>query len=117
MAARANEYSQGKVSGLRVAPSIVREFEMDVHTLPYLKWITNKDFMYRAGSSARHCVAAWMGEGWGRKDTCVCMSESLPGTPEMSQQRHNVVNRLYANANKKFKKKKRVASLPQEMVS
>ena len=45
MAARANEYSQGKISGLRVAPLIVREFEMDVHTLPYLKWITNKDLM------------------------------------------------------------------------
>ena len=50
---------------------------------------------------------------WGRKDTCVCMSESLPHTPE-------TVTTLLIDympiENKKFFKK-RVASLPQEMVS
>ena len=28
---------------LMVARRIVREFEMDMYTLSYLKWITNKD--------------------------------------------------------------------------
>ena len=50
---------------------------------------------------------------WGRKDTCVCMSEFHPCTPE-------TVTTLLIDympiENKKFFKK-RVASLPQEMVS
>ena len=33
---------------------IVREFGMDMDTLLYLKWITNKDLLYRTGNSA-HC--------------------------------------------------------------
>ena len=32
---------------------IVREFGMDVYTLPHLKWITNKDLLYSTGNSAR----------------------------------------------------------------
>ena len=31
---------------------IVREFGMDIYTLLYLKWITNKDLMYSTGNSA-----------------------------------------------------------------
>ena len=36
-------------------------------TLLYLKWITNKDLLYRycTGNSAQGYVAAWMGEGFG----------------------------------------------------
>ena len=44
---------------------IVREFRMDVYTLLYLKWITNKDLLYSTGNSAQCYVAAWMGEEFG----------------------------------------------------
>ena len=40
---------------------IVREFGMDMYTLLYLKWITNKDLLYSTGNSAQCYVAAWMG--------------------------------------------------------
>ena len=40
-----------------------REFEMDMCTLLYLKWITNKDLLYSTGNSAQCYVAAWMGGG------------------------------------------------------
>ena len=31
---------------------VVREFGMDMYTLLYLKWITNKDLLYRTWNSA-----------------------------------------------------------------
>ena len=34
---------------------------MDMYTLLYLKWITNKDLLYSTGNSAQCDVAAWMG--------------------------------------------------------
>ena len=34
---------------------------MDMYTLPYLKWITNKDLLHSTGNSAQCYVAAWMG--------------------------------------------------------
>ena len=37
---------------------IVREFEMDMFTLPYFKWITNKDLQYSTRNSAQCYVAA-----------------------------------------------------------
>ena len=36
---------------------IVREFGMDMYTLLYLKWITNKDLLYSTGNSAQCDVA------------------------------------------------------------
>ena len=41
---------------------IVTEFGVDVYTLLYLKWITNKDLLYSTGHSLQGYVAAWMGE-------------------------------------------------------
>ena len=39
-----------------------REFGMDMYTVPYLKWITNKDLLlYNTGSSAQCYVTAWVG--------------------------------------------------------
>ena len=38
-----------------------REFGMDMYTLLYLKWITNKDLSYSTGNSVQCDVAAWMG--------------------------------------------------------
>ena len=40
---------------------IVMEFGVDVYTLLYLKWITNKDLLSCTGNSAQCHVAAWMG--------------------------------------------------------
>ena len=40
---------------------MVRELGMDIYTLLYLKWITNKDPLYSTGNSAQCYVAARMG--------------------------------------------------------
>ena len=42
-----------------------REFRIDVYTLLYLKWITNKIMLYNTGNSAQCDVAAWMGGEFG----------------------------------------------------
>ena len=44
---------------------------MDSYTLPYLKWINNKDLLYSTGSSAQSDVAVWRGGEFGGE--CVCM--------------------------------------------
>ena len=44
---------------------------MDMHTLLYLKWITNKDLLYSTGISAQWYVAAWMGGEFGGEWTHV----------------------------------------------
>ena len=36
------------------------EFGMDMYTLLYLEWITNKDLLYNSGNSAQCYVAAWI---------------------------------------------------------
>ena len=51
MTAKEEEWGEG----------IVREFGIDMYTLLYLKWITNKDLLYSIGNSTQCCVAAWMG--------------------------------------------------------
>ena len=33
---------------------------MDIQTLLYLKWITNKDLLYSTGNSAQWYVETWM---------------------------------------------------------
>ena len=54
---------------------ILREFEMNMYTLLYLKWITNKDLLYSPGSSVQ-CYVDGRGV-WGRMDMCICKAESL----------------------------------------
>ena len=44
---------------------IVREFGMDMFTLLYLRWMTNKDLLYSTGDSAQCYMAAWIGEEFG----------------------------------------------------
>ena len=39
---------------------IVKELEMDMCTLLYIKWITIKDLLYSTWNSAKCYVAAWM---------------------------------------------------------
>ena len=56
----------------------VEEFGMDMYTLLYLKWISNKGLLCSSvlGDSLD-------GRGvWGRMDTCICMAESLCCPPE-----------------------------------
>ena len=43
-------YGRGKGGGRD------REFGIDIYTLPYLKWITNKDLLYSTGNSAQYYV-------------------------------------------------------------
>ena len=60
-----------------------REFWVDMYTLLYLKWITNRFLPYSTGNSGQWYVAAWMGgEFEGRTDTYICMAESLCCLPE-----------------------------------
>ena len=54
---------------------IVREFEMDVYTLLYFKWITNGDLL-ELYSMICDSQSEWKGS-WGRMDTLLCMAESL----------------------------------------
>ena len=88
------------VTGGRVGGRIVRELGMDLSTLLYLKWITNKDLLQSTGNSAQCYVAAWMeGKFWGRIDTCVCMAEPLHCSPELS---HGLLISYSPIQNKKY---------------
>ena len=44
----------------RMGGGTVRECGMDMYTLLYLQWVTNKDLLYSARNSAQCYVAAWM---------------------------------------------------------
>ena len=49
-------------AGGRMGEGIVREFRMDMYTLLYLKWITNKNLLCSTGNSAQRYVApGWEG--------------------------------------------------------
>ena len=39
-----------------VGEGIVKEFGIDLYTLLYLKWITNKELLYSTGNSAQYYV-------------------------------------------------------------
>ena len=38
---------------------------MDMYPLLYLKWVTNKEFLYSTWNSVQRYVAAWMGAEFG----------------------------------------------------
>ena len=44
---------------------IVKHLGNVMHTLLYLKWITNKDLLHSAWNSAQCYVSGWMGSGFG----------------------------------------------------
>ena len=54
-------------SGEGHGEGIVREFGIDMYTLLYLKWITNKDLLYSTRNSAQCYMAAWMGREFERE--------------------------------------------------
>ena len=52
---------------------MVKEFGMDMYTLLYVKWKTNKALLRSTGNSAQCYVVAWMGGVVGEnRYTCVC---------------------------------------------
>ena len=61
---------------------IIREFGINMYTLIYLKWITNKDLLYSIWNSAQCCVVAWMEGESGGECICVCIAESFCCSPE-----------------------------------
>ena len=61
---------------------MVREFEMDMYTLLYFKWITNKDLLYSTWNSDHCYVAAWMRGEFGGEWVHVCVYLS-PFTVQM----------------------------------
>ena len=61
---------------------IVREFGINMYTLLYFKWITNKDLLNSTGNSAQCYEAARMTEEFGRERVHVCMTESFCCPPE-----------------------------------
>ena len=44
-----------------------RKVGLDMYTLLYLEWITNKDLLYSTWNSVQCYVAAWMGGVFGRE--------------------------------------------------
>ena len=48
-----------------MAGGIVREFETDMNTQLYLKWISNKNLLYSTENSSQCYGAAWMGGEFG----------------------------------------------------
>ena len=46
---------------------IVREFEVDMHTMLYLKLITNKDLLYSTWDSSQYYAVAWIEWETGRE--------------------------------------------------
>ena len=47
--------------------AIAGEFEINMYTLLYFKWIANKILLYGTGNSAQSYVATWMGREFGRE--------------------------------------------------
>ena len=69
-----------------------RELWMDVYTVLYLKWITNKYLL----SSTWNVKCSLVGRGfWSRMDTCICITEFLHCSPEAITMLF--VNWLYPN--------------------
>ena len=68
--------------GGRRGEGIVGELGMDIYTLLYLKWITNKDLLYSRVLSSIVCDSLDGRGVWRRMDTWICMADSLWYSPE-----------------------------------
>ena len=62
---RLTDFEKEIMVGRSRGEGIVREFGMNMYTLLYLKWITNKDPLYSTWNSAQCYVTAWMGKEFG----------------------------------------------------
>ena len=65
MNSQSKQTQRRNLTVVELGKGIVREFGMDMCTLLYIKWITNKDLLCSAGSSSQCYVAAWMGGEFG----------------------------------------------------
>ena len=63
--------------GVKGEEGIVREFEIDMHTLLYLKWMTGEDLLYSTGTLLNIVWQPGWKRGLGRTDICIRMAESL----------------------------------------
>ena len=81
------------------------EFGMDMYTLLYLKWITNKDLLHRTWNSAQCYVAGWkggkLGGEWRYMCVCVCVY-LIPFTVHLKLSQY--FHRLYPKTKLKVKK-------------
>ena len=88
---------------VKTQSSIVREFGINMYSLLYLKWISNKDLLYSTGNSAQCYVEVWMRKEFGKEwmHALLCMAES----PSLfARNCHNFVNQLDSNVkNEKLK--------------
>ena len=50
------------INGQQRVGEIDWEFEIDMYTLLYLKWINNKDLLYSTGNYAQYYVTTKMGK-------------------------------------------------------
>ena len=65
---------------------IFREFGINMYTLLYLKWITNKDLLYSTWNFAQCYVAAWLGREVGGEWAHICVwLSSFAGYMKLSQ--------------------------------
>ena len=80
---------------------------MNMYTLLYLKWMTNKDLLYSTWNSAHCYVAAWMEREFRGEWIHVCMAESLHCSLESITTSFD--NWLYLRTNKKFFKKLKIS--------
>ena len=83
---------------------IVTEFGMDMYTLLYLKWITNKGLLYCTGNSALCYVPAWTGGEFGEEwiHVYVCFSSF---TVHLKLSQHFLLIGYTPIQNKKIKNK------------
>ena len=79
---------------------IVGAFGINVYTLLYWKWTTNKDLLYSIGNSAHCYVVAWMQGEFGGEWTHVYVWLSAL---QYTWHYHNTVNLLYYNIKYKVK--------------
>ena len=56
---RLREWTYGCL-GEKWGKGIVREFGINMYTLLYVKWVTNRDILYSTGNSTQCYVADWM---------------------------------------------------------
>ena len=83
---------------------MVMEIGMDMYTLLYLKWITNKDLLYSTGSSTQSYVAAWRGGEFGGEWIHIYLAESLhcsPGTVTALLTSYNPIQTVFGVKKKK----------------
>ena len=80
---------------------IAREFGMDMYTLLYLIWMTNKALLYNTWDSAQGYLAAWMGGDLGGKGIRECVWLS-PFTAHLKLSQHCLQSTLPQYKIKRF---------------